>query len=258
MRTAVQLLLVFAVLTFHASMAEADSHDWSLALLPIVMNPGEVLEGAHGSEWRGEFWVHSTAEVGFGLQGPCEVEPCPGVGSGLVGVLDGIRSRSVDSGALIIVPSDSENKIHFANRIYESAGGAQPLGVEIPIVREKEFLTTTTEFVGIPVDPLNRMTLRIYDPRRMEGSSVLVEILSPTTEVLASTTLAPGNFEAMALSEDYPGYDAIFNLVGTFPQLASYETVHVRLTPLTEGMEYWAFLSITDNATQHVALYTPQ
>ena len=62
----------------------------------------------------------------------------------------------------------------------------------------------------------------------------------------------------MTATDFYPGYAAIFDMVGTFPALSAYETVQVRITPLTEGMEYWAFVSITDNATQHVAPYTRQ
>jgi hypothetical protein len=40
--------------------------------------------------------------------------------------------------------------------------------------------------------------------------------------------------------------------------LAKDAAVRVEVTPLTAGSRYWAFVSATNNTTNHVTLITPQ
>ena len=40
--------------------------------------------------------------------------------------------------------------------------------------------------------------------------------------------------------------------------LAKDAAVRVEITPLTDGSRYWAFVSATNNSTNHVTLTTPQ
>lgn len=37
-----------------------------------------------------------------------------------------------------------------------------------------------------------------------------------------------------------------------------HDTVRAEIEPLTEGLRYWAFVSVTNNETQHVTTITPQ
>jgi hypothetical protein len=53
------------------------------------------------------------------------------------------------------------------------------------------------------------------------------------------------------------GYASIGQFTDAFPQLNGLDKVRVEVTPLTEGLRFWTFVSITNNETQHVTTITP-
>ncbi|HVT03047.1 MAG TPA: hypothetical protein VHL58_06675, partial [Thermoanaerobaculia bacterium] len=135
-----------------------------------------------------------------------------------------------------------------------------PTGVDLPIVREDQFFTKASTFLGIPVGATVRSALRVYDPRLQKGSTVRVDVLAEDGRVLATRRLFPGN-NTIAQAQDptfqqVAGYDAILDLRRSFPELDEVARYHLRVTPETPGMEYWAFVSVTDNESQHVLLIT--
>ena len=55
---------------------------------------------------------------------------------------------------------------------------------------------------------------------------------------------------------DYPGYGEVNPAV--IPGVSKDALLRVEIVPLTAGLRYWAFASVTNNATQHVTTVTPQ
>lgn len=246
------------------ALASDVNNDGTISVLvPIAFSPGQIVNGTFGSQWAGEVWVHnasSTSLASLQGSGPC-IPVCqdqfpPGALDVLVPI-----SNHQDGGAILNVPPGVEHQVHFSARLYELSRRSQPTGVDVPVIKESQFFTTAKEFLGIPVDDDLRVTVRVYDPRARRGTAVRVEILDFQGIVLAGTTLYPGN-DFVVRDEPptlviLPGMDRILNVVETFPQVKNSDYFQIRVTPL-DGMTFWAFVSVTDNSTQHVLLITAQ
>lgn len=233
-------------------------------LVPIAFSASQTVHGANGSIWRGEFWVQNSATEAIQSLQPTGIcaPPCPdALPPGWLGKYPSLESNNNDGGALLQLPADVAEGVHFSNRLLETSRRAQPTGVDLPVIREREFLSAPTTLLGIPTGSGIRSMLRVYDPRAQRGSTVRVELLDGTGAVIAATELRPGDHPSVPAQwnpyQQTPGYAAIADLTSVFPEAQSMAEFHVRLTPLTPGMEYWGFISVTDNESQHVLLVTP-
>jgi hypothetical protein len=256
---------------------DVDGDGYVKVLLPIAFSINQELPGAHGSVWRTEIWVHNGTAYGIDLQPHlCDVPvvPCvPEFSPGSFGPMTSVTSNHNHGGALLYIPLPPEehdldpvpdpDEIHLSARLLELSRRAQPTGVELPVVRELDFLTREAVLLAVPVGEGIRSALRVYDPTLIRGSAVGIELLDPNGNLIAGTTLHPGNDPVVPEQKQaafyfLPGYDAIHNLTDVFPELRQFDHFHVRLTPLTPDWEYWGFVSVTDDETQHVLLITPQ
>ncbi|HET7712718.1 MAG TPA: hypothetical protein VFL80_12370, partial [Thermoanaerobaculia bacterium] len=95
-------------------------------------------------------------------------------------------------------------------------------------------------------------SVRAYAPRKEPRAAVRLDAFSVKSELLATATLSLSATD----NPRQPGYAAIHDLAALFPQLRDVDRYDVRVTPLVEGMEYWAVVSVTDNDTQQVLLIT--
>jgi hypothetical protein len=152
-------------------------------------------------------------------------------------------------GRLLYVPKAAMRHLTLNLRAYDVSRSTTNFGTEVPIPSTNDFRTDRIILLGVPLDPLFRKTLRIYSLR--QEASVRITIGTESRFV----TLQPGRniFE--------PAYAEI----GDFPSgTASMEVKIEPLSPLTNptwgGAEppIWAFISVTNNETQHVTTITPQ
>jgi hypothetical protein len=127
---------------------------------------------------------------------------------------------------------------------------AEALGAEIPVVREKDFFGRPLELLNVPTDLRFRVALRVYD-RGLPAAIGLTIYSFNTDESLVSTFLFPGR--------QNPAYVQISDLIATYPQLAGKGPLRITLTPPIQGNpSLWAFVSVTNNETQHVTTISPQ
>ncbi|MBK5260542.1 MAG: hypothetical protein JJE51_13200 [Thermoanaerobaculia bacterium] len=230
------------------------------ALTPVV------IEGAYGSRWTGEAWFHNGTDLDVGspihkgeiclFPTPCPVL-YPKRTTTPIRLLPFIVSDP-NRGALFSIPLDSANTFRsftFSARVLELSRRSQPNGVEVPVVWEREYLSAPSRLIGIPRKAESRVALRVYDPRRTAGSSVRIDLVALDGSAIASKVLMPG--ANLTIDEGQPGYAAINDLEVEFPQLAAYDRFDILITPLTAGMEFWAFAAVTDRDTQHVLFITP-
>lgn len=242
---------------------DVDGDGFVRVLVPIAFSASQQLPGAQGSLWTTEVWVHNGSSVGLDLQptSDCQFPPCIGAFPGEFRRWAGVESNHNDGGALFYLPKDHADLIHLQVRLLELSRRAQPTGVEIPLIREGDFLSHETVLLSVPAGSGVRSALRVYDAGLLRGSSVRAEFLDMSGNVLATTILRPGDDpvvpERQYYAHPYPGAAAIHNLTTVFPQLQSVERFNVRLVPLTAGMQYWGFVSVTHDETQHVLLITP-
>ena len=136
------------------------------------------------------------------------------------------------------------------------------------------------KLLDVTVDPRFRSTLRIYrfDTFTDFPPAVRVRIydlcgLSPIDRNCSSAPFAETTLVLRKTENDpnHPDFAMIGNLVDAFPQLTNVQpidlpplnyfrpaAVRIEIEPLTADLRFWAFVSVTNNETQHVTVITPQ
>lgn len=244
---------------------DLDNDGFIKVLVPIAFSASQQLPGTQGSLWTTELWVHNGSDLTIALQPtpdcPWSSEYCGGAFPSEFRKWAGVESNHNDGGALFYLPKDHAHLIDLHVRLLELSRRAQPTGVEIPLIREGNFLSDEAVLLSVPAGSGVRSALRVYDAGLLPGSSVRAEFLDMSGNVLATSVLRPGDDPVVPdqqyYAHPYPGAAAIHNLTTVFPQLQAVERFNVRLVPLTPGMQYWGFVSVTHDETQHVLLITP-
>lgn len=228
-------------------------------LLPILTPP--VL-GAHGSEFRTEFRAfhrNDNALMVYGLFSDCGEVPCfngddrgfylapsSEIGGGTNVWMSGTP------GAFVWVPRAPENELSMHLRVYDVSREATNFGTEIPIVHEDEMRTEPLTLLGVPTDSRFRNTLRIYGTF---GWSVDVTVEGPGYQAT----------QQVDLSEPQSPFEPAYGVFTNFPTNVGPVRVTVvapppdiLIYPLPPPPPFWAFVTVTNNDTQHITVISPQ
>ena len=224
--------------------------DVERVMIPINVNA----HGAFGSAWLTDITMHNATDATVLPQAPTcnplilapclqfRIEPHQTVHPTLYNV-------SGTQGAIIRLPRAVADRIDIQARVVDLSRAAQTWGTDLPVVRETDF-RRVVRLHAVPTDARFRATLRIYG--YLDAVTAQLRILDEATHaVIGSQKIA------LAASQDstsYPPYAQISSLRDTFPQIAAYETVGVEV----ESELIWAFVSVTNNETQHVTVIAPQ
>jgi hypothetical protein len=219
------------------------------------------IPGRFGALWVAELWVRNSSDhdLLFGSGNLFTVLP-PGYPQ-FVYRATGRISKRAERGAIYVVEKAFADEVHLSLRIADVNRRPVSQGTEVPIVRERDWLSRPVELLDIPTDSAVRQTLRVYETEGTNETAVRV-IVYPLreNEPVAEAVLEPrGGVRLFPRFESgAPAYAEIADLVERFPQIVVHDRLRVRIEPLTPGMRFWAFVTITDNMTQHVTVVTPQ
>lgn len=233
-------------------------------LIPIYIE-GQA-PGAHGSLWVTRLvgynaW-HEPIQV-TQYAGRCAIL-CPPIDDvpPNSSFTDGAIAFSMDAGrsgtgSFVHIYQIYSQWITFNLRVQDLSRQALTWGTELPVVRESEAFVDTLRLLNIPTDSRFRVAIRVYDFEPANGDHhARLRVLSGNNQLLAETTVAL--VPSLGSQDGLPGYAQLTDLVASFPQIAASETVRVEITPITLGLRFWAFASVTNNETQHVTTVTPQ
>lgn len=247
-----RFLELLFVATFTTVAAAQTTHEFARVLLPVAT---ETVAGAHGSLWSSELWFHSNSDEGAVVL-PLSLSD--------VGPLKHITLRlpifkaraGQPPGQLLLVSRNALPDVEFNLRVRDLSRQAETWGTEIPVVPEDEFRTRPIALLPVPLGSGFRTMVRIYGLEQTGGavrvkvSTVEDDPSEPLRVVFdVSIQLAPTG------SQFTPPY-AELPLHLLLP--ASNATARVDVEPLTQGLAYWAFASVTHNETQHVTVVSPQ
>lgn len=228
-------------------------------LLPVVIE--RPLPGALGSLWSSQVdmyyggnipspFVEGTA-INF-----CHFDPCLGEGIIFAGTNPNVpvpmTSGSIGK-FLYVLPAEALSDLTIYLRVFDISRSDTNRGTQIPVVLETSAARQPIQLLSVAIAPPFRSMLRIYDFDPDSSHAVVVSIFLPSSghDILLDTRLLP-----MAQPADphtYPGYAQL-----DLSYLADRaHEVRVEVAPATEGLRYWAFVSTTNNQTQHVTLTTP-
>jgi hypothetical protein len=244
---------------------------WEPILIPVYI--GSTTPGEHGSIWRTILWIQNTGSQTLDVAPwPCTLPPgaCAAPfpeskplapGQSLLNLDPSIYGSFPEPGRIIYLNRAASNDAAINLRVLDDSGIAVDSGTEVPVVRERNLLTAPTRLINVPVLN-NRLLLRIYDLSSNPAQfHVRVVSLSetPQTVPLVETTLTAVAFDdgPFHVTPDYAEFPIEINVNGPI-LLPKDAAVSVEITPLTPGSRYWAFVSATNNTTNHVTLVTPQ
>lgn len=268
----------FLAVTFSPALV-AQSTEFERVLVPIAVS-GEV-PGAFGSRWVGRLAITNTSSERVGIYGydpypgGCGIATCPPVPTTPPGVtfFAGVSPGPTTQGAILKIERGRAAAVHFNLRIQDLSRQSQTWGTEIPIVRESRLADGPVELLDVPLADAFRSLLRVYDFGAVAGALVSVRFYRIHPEIESPVAIARPNGpadallaeEVIALRVDRRGDDRAYDIgyaeLPTFAsrtEFAGVQRVRVEVQPITPGTRLWAFMSVTNNETQHVTLVTPQ
>lgn len=253
------------------SLPQPATEDFEPVLLPIALVD---TPGALGSLWRTHFTFYNAGDeplVGMGafdlaypFYSGCFFPICPEPDTiaPRASARLFIQQPGGPPGVLLWIRKDRIAGVAFELRVQDISRQATTWGTEVPVVRTGDLHSSTLRLVNVPLDARFRQALRLYDLSASTSPAVLVRFIDADVDrvlheaVIPLTTL-PSLDDLYRGFRLFPAYADIGN-VADLPQLADSARVHIEVEPLAPDMRFWAFVSVTNNETQHVTLVTPQ
>jgi hypothetical protein len=216
--------------------------------------------GAHGSDWRSEIVVQNDGaatirteplirlERQSNVVNPVPLEP---------GERATFPTANRDGGAFLHVGRGAEKWLTYDSHARDLSRTASDRGSEVPVVRADD-TASEIRLPDVPMQSLFRSHLRIYDFddsgvhsveitfEKSNGTRHVMRVSLPPTPVCVNPPclLAEPSFAAVDLS--------------AIPALANAGNVDITIRALTNDRRLWAFVSVANNETQRVTVYTPQ
>ncbi|MEA2462785.1 MAG: hypothetical protein QOJ98_532, partial [Acidobacteriota bacterium] len=217
--------------------------------------------GAHGSQWRSENIIRNDAAVevatvpliwdGYSVPEVILLTPIP------VGQRAAMPEEPEDGGLYLYVPRGLEKWLTYSSHIVDRSRSQSDRGSELPVVRAED-TSAEIRLPDIPLRPLFRAHLRVYDfdtetPRNIR----IVVTKEDGTNVFISRRIF-STFECVnpPCFNPRPPYATID--LSAIPELADAGEVDISVRSETNDARLWAFVSVSNNNTQHVTMYTPQ
>jgi hypothetical protein len=152
------------------------------------------------------------------------------------------------------------DNVRYSLRVRDLSRAEATWGTELPVVRERDF-TTRVQLFDVPLQPRFRQTLRIYAlPEGRLCCNELTVRFYPMNSATAlhETTVKLRDAEAGAGSREFPLQPETTELdfLGNLPQLTGHDRVRIEIESATRKV--WAYVSVTNNETQHVTVVSPQ
>jgi len=210
--------------------------------------------GANGSNWTTDVALRNENdyalpvislfdEVCFPV---CDVRPAGHTTRLVTGI-------NQPNGYLLNVPRQAAPKLFFGTLARDLSRQADALGAEIPVVREKDFFDRPFTIPNVTADTRFRVALRLY---RIDGGTSLEYALRPaladTPVVNEFVTLSPVT-SGSSLTSAF-----ISDVVAKHPEFALKGPLRLTIYAPAGLPSSWGFVSVTNNASQHITIISPQ
>ena len=237
----------------------ANDDDFERVLLPATLTGA----GAHGSEWHSDVIVRNDGPIAIETDPSIYVDlDSPILPIGLSAIPAGKYARfpetTRDGGAFLYIPRETSRYLSYSSHIVDRSRSTTDLGSEVPVVHS----TDTAAKLVLPQVRIGqgfRARLRIYDfdaePSRF--ATVIVRGEDGATHQFVTTITAEGfACPTTPCLRPTPGFATLD--LSAFEALRNVRVADITIQTFPRDARLWAFVSVTNNDTQRVTIYTPQ
>lgn len=165
--------------------------------------------------------------------------------------------------AFLYVPKEEAEKMRFSI-VVEASELNHPeerAYTELPVVRASDFREGKLEFIGVMLDEDFRQTVRTYGLDGQGSGTLIMRVYSLETGELEHSCLhyvSPLSETPETTAEGRPMRPSFGMECNMSDHVHAHgQRVRIELEPITPGLRYWAFMSITNNKTQHFYTVLP-
>ena len=232
------------------------AEDFEYVLLPLSF----AGPGAHGSNWVTRTVVRNDAPIPVATR-PL-LHPTPGAPFPFGAIPSGQRVSVPplsDTGVLFGVQRGLGKWLTFSSHIVDLSRTANNLGTEIPVVRAED-TAPVIRLLNVPLTARFRAHLRIYsfdrEEERGDHATIVVTKSDGSRVDLHAQLMWEPNCGIGPCRQELPAF-ALVDLSAD-PRLANAGEVDLTIYGPTNDLRLWAFVSVANNETQRVTLWTPQ
>jgi hypothetical protein len=242
--------------------------EYEAILIPITTRSAKP--GAHGSLWTSDVRMVNRAGVALlpGVDFFPSAAAAPLTPKRVVSPSFVLPRADVDDPptALMYVRSEFVPLLSFESRTRDLSRASETWGTEIPVVRERDMRWTLT-LLDVPTTSGFRSTLRLYTADFVGCCRSTVTFYSNDGDVLATRSVSllyPNGASGGLVPPPYVREGS-----AQFPLQPAYAQLDLQSIPEIEGYDriwivvngngrIWGFVSVTNDATQHVTTITPR
>ena len=231
-------------------------------LLPLNV---DLTKGLYGSVWLTDLALANHGESPLDVRGlgpdECAAFPCtpPPIRSHTT-VFAGYVRCAAPGGRLLYVDSARLSDLGATLRTRDTTRQDQTWGTAIPVVTDKDLFSSTFSLVNVPLDARFRSTLRIYDVDPSTPAQISVRFYrmgvqpgQPDVPDTLLRSIVPIFATTPGPAAQFCGASAEIHL-WDYQELVSAGSLRIEVVPADLRKEYWGFVSVTHNDTQHVTV----
>lgn len=222
--------------------ATPDASLYERVLIPVLFDG----PGAFGSEWETDV-IMTNVSTSPWLSLSAVSRPLPDVAAGGTVSLSKVFGNR-PAGLVLFVPRTVD--VRFGSHIRDISRDATQWGTEMPVVRENDARGMIV-LPDVPFDARYRLQLRIYS---LDGEATTVSVSAPPASMRQVTLAGPCLTRDCNSSE--PAYASV-DLRQLLPGLMGKREIVISQNGL-QSARLWAFVTVTNNETQHVTVISPQ
>jgi hypothetical protein len=222
-------------------------------IIPIAIQP---MNASFGTRWVSEISVYNDSDDAVPIDSelcllpggivPCSTPPRRVLPHSTMSI-EPSSSSAAEPAMHLLPPADHADNLHFTVRLRETSRDPDGPGTEIPVIRSRDFQKTLVLLPSIPTNARFRSTLRVLTM----WYYFIVRVKDDATgELLLERTI----------SHSFPTDGGQLGTVTLSDFLAPASIrAHqkVRIEVESPVFSVWAMLTLTDNETQRMQIFTP-
>lgn len=245
-----KVLTVRSTLRVLDPAATPDESVFERILIPVLYNGG----GANGSQWRTELEMRNLSQKGSLRFFPNVMQPL--AASVPTGPQKVVITHQSTKGVVLFIPRNIADDVRFGLLVRDVSRDQSAWGTEVPVVRERDSQLGDTPLMlaNVPFDDRYRLTLRLYS---IDGGPLTFDVFTAETPFVSRNVSIEPACETPPCNSVDPGFASV-DLGALMPELAGRGARSIFIRPWTPARPHWAFVSVTNNTTQHVTTISPQ